>query len=524
MTSPIGVGPRDKSRLRSGLGASELHRSQRIEAALFDAARDRSAKAALIDGSWSLDYGSLAEWAEQFAANLLARGLHRGDRVSMFFDKTPESVVALYGVWSAGGVAVPVNGGLRSRQLEYIVQHSGSKYFASTERKFNTLQPGILGNITRLEVEPLQKGSTRQATRPSGEEEEELAAILYTSGSTGRPKGVALSHANLCAGVRIVTRYLEIQEDERILSILPFSFDYGLNQLLTTVGQSATLVLHRSPLAGDICRSLTKHEITGLAGVPPLWIQLVQNRSPFSNMSFPQLRYVTNSGGAMPVDVVKALRRVLPNTKIYLMYGLTEAFRSTYLPPEEVDRRPDSIGKSIPECDILILSEGGGLCGPNEIGELVHCGPTVALGYWQDPEATAAKFRPNPFAPELLERVVYSGDLVKKDEEGFFYFVGRRDEMIKSLGYRISPTEVEEVIFESGLVAEVVVKGTPDPVAGQALVVHCIPAIPNTFSVQQLLAYCKKEMPSYMMPKSVAVHTMLPRTPSGKIDRKAVGT
>ncbi len=288
-----------------------------------------------------------------------------------------------------------------------------------------------------------------------------------------------------------MTRYLEIQEDDRILSILPFSFDYGLNQLLTAVGQSATLVLHRSPLAGDICRSLTKHEITGLAGVPPLWIQLVQNRSPFSNMSFPQLRYVTNSGGTMPVDVVKALQRVLPNTKIYLMYGLTEAFRSTYLPPEEVDRRPDSIGKSIPECDILILSEGGGLCGPNEIGELVHRGPTVALGYWQDPEATAAKFRPNPFAPELLERVVYSG---------------------------------EEVIFESGLVAEVVVKGTPDPVAGEALVVHCIPAIPNTFSVQQLLAYCKKEMPSYMMPKSVVVHTMLPRTPSGKIDRKAVGT
>jgi len=322
--------------LRSGLGASEPHRSQRIEAALFDAARDRSAKAALIDGSWSLDYGSLAEWAEQFAANLLARGLHRGDRVSMFFDKTPESVVALYGVWSAGGVAVPVNGGLRSRQLEYIVQHSGSKYFASTERKLNTLQPGLLGNITRLEVEPLQEGSTRQATRPSGEEEEELAAILYTSGSTGRPKGVALSHANLCAGVRIVTRYLEIQEDDRILSILPFSFDYGLNQLLTAVGQSATLVLHRSPLAGDICRSLTKHEITGLAGVPPLWIQLVQNRSPFSNMSFPQLRYVTNSGGTMPVDVVKALQRVLPNTKIYLMYGLTEAFHLVNLSRDDL--------------------------------------------------------------------------------------------------------------------------------------------------------------------------------------------
>src|SRR5215510_14272271 len=369
MTLVINVGHRDTSQLGSGSGTSEPHRSPRIEAALFEAARDRSAKTALIDGSWSLDYCSLAEWVEQFAAKLLARDLRRGDRVSTFFDKTPESVIALYGVWRAGGVAVPISGGLRSRQIEHIIQHSGAKYFVSTERKLNTLKPGVIGNLARLEVDPPRKGSARPATRSHGEEEEEeaLAAILYTSGSTGRPKGIALSHANLCAGARIVTRYLEIREDERILSILPFSFDYGLNQLLGAVGRGATLVLHRSPLPSDICRALTIHKITALAGVPPFWIQLLLDSSPFSKLSFPHLRYITNSGGALPVDVVRALRRILPNTKIYLMYGLTEAFRSTYLPPEEVDRRPTSVGKAIPGAQILVLREDGTECAPGEV-------------------------------------------------------------------------------------------------------------------------------------------------------------
>jgi len=241
-------------------------------------------------------------------------------------------------------------------------------------------------------------------------------------------------------------------------------------------------------------------------------------------MSFPYLRYITNSGGALSVDALRALRRILPLTRIFLMYGFTEAFRSTYLSPEDVDRHPTSMGRVIPECEVWVISDDGRRCDPGEVGELVHRGPTVALGYWRDPEATAAKFRPNRFAPDSGERVAYSGDLVQQDEEGFLYFVGRRDELIKSYGYRISPNEVEEVVFDSGLVAEVVVKGVSDPVAGMAVIAHCVPVRADSFSVEELLTYCRKEMPNYMVPKFIVVHRTFPRSASGKTDRKAVGT
>jgi acyl-CoA synthetase (AMP-forming)/AMP-acid ligase II len=225
----------------------------------------------------------------------------------------------------------------------------------------------------------------------------------------------------------------------------------------------------------------------------------------------------------LPPEAVKRLREILPHVRIYLMYGLSEAFRSTYLPPDEVDRRPASMGKAIPECEVFVLGTDGHPCGPGEVGELVHRGPTVALGYWNDPEATAAVFRPNPFAPAgSTERVVYSGDLVKTDEEGFLYFVGRRGEMIKSLGYRISPTEVEEIVFDSGLVKEVAARGAPDPIAGEVVVVHCVPADRERFDGEALMEYCRREMPRYMVPKVIHVHPALPRTASGKIDRRAL--
>jgi acyl-CoA synthetase (AMP-forming)/AMP-acid ligase II len=350
------------------------------------------------------------------------------------------------------------------------------------------------------------------------------AAILYTSGSTGLPKGILISHANLLAGARIVSAYLQTADDERIISIPPFSFDYGLNQLLSAVRCGATLVLQRSPLPADICRTLVANEITAMAAVPPLWIQLLQRTSPFSRMSFPHLRYITNTGGKLPADAVRQLRRLLPHVRVYLMYGLSEAFRSTYLSPDEVDKRPDSIGKAIPESEILIVSSDGRQCQPGEVGELVHCGPTVALGYWNDAEATSKVFRHHPFDPSRAsERVVYSGDLIKSDEEGFLYYVGRRDQLIKSHGYRISPTEVEEIVFETGCVKEVVARGEPDPVAGEVVVVHCVPRDPGTFSTQVVLDHCRREMPRYMVPRRIHVHESFPRTASGKIDRQSIG-
>jgi acyl-CoA synthetase (AMP-forming)/AMP-acid ligase II len=249
----------------------------------------------------------------------------------------------------------------------------------------------------------------------------------------------------------------------------------------------------------------------------------MQRHSPFSQMAFPKLRYITNSGGVFPVDLVAQYRAHLPNLRIHLMYGLSEAFRSTQLPPEELNRRPGSMGKAIPETEILVIDEHGRECGPNQVGELVHAGPTVALGYWnRPPEVTAAVYRVHPLRPESPERVVYSGDLVKKDDDGFLTFVGRRDQQIKSHGFRISPEEVEEILQASGIVAEVVVHGVPDEVAGAAIVAHVVPRMPDTFTRDALLEYCQDVMPRYMVPRQIEVHPSLQRTSSGKVDRAAV--
>lgn len=492
-----------------------------IEEPLFEQARLNVNKTAIVDGEHTYTYGTLANLVEATAATLLQHGLQPGERVSIYLDKTIESVVALYAVWTAGGVAVPVNEGLKSRQVDHIVTNSGSKLFLSSQRMISKLDEAIFKNTRVLQVDLLPKDAG-VSRRLQDSNHRKPATILYTSGSTGRPKGILISHANLLAGVRIVSEYLGIQEDERIISILPFSFDYGLNQLLTSVGKGATLVLQRSHFPPDICRALQKHHITAMAAVPPLWIQMMQGYSPFPTMSFPSLRYITNSGGVFPVDLVRRYRAHLPHTRIVLMYGLSEAFRSAYLPPDQVDVRPNSMGKAIPETDLYVLDEQGRECPPGQVGELVHRGPTVAMGYWKDPETTRTVFRPNPFAPHGEERVVYSGDLVKKDEEGYLYFVSRRDQMIKSQGFRVSPEEVEESVFASGMVSEVAVCGESDPVSGTVIVAHIVPLDRETFTTRELLSYCQREMPSYMVPRMVHLHDSLPRTTSGKLDRKSL--
>jgi acyl-CoA synthetase (AMP-forming)/AMP-acid ligase II len=355
--------------------------------------------------------------------------------------------------------------------------------------------------------------------------ERDLAAILYTSGSTGKAKGVMLSHANLMAGSSIVSAYLGITEADRILAVLPFSFDAGLNQLMTAFQQGGTLVLTTFVFAMEIVEALLKERITALAGVPTVWSMLAHPSSTLERHAFPHLRYITNTGGAMPQGVLAKLRNALPTTKIFLMYGLTEAFRSTYLPPEELDRLPTSIGKAIPNTEILVVNDQGRPCRPGEVGELVHRGPTVSMGYWGQPDLTARVLKPHPFVPSALpegEKVCYSGDLVRMDEEGFLYFVGRRDNMIKSSGFRISPTEVEEVLFQSGRVREAAVIGVPDDVLGQTIKAFVAPPDGESLDPAALLDFCAEKMPRYMVPKAVAICNALPKTPTGKIDYPAL--
>jgi acyl-CoA ligase (AMP-forming) (exosortase A-associated) len=330
----------------------------------------------------------------------------------------------------------------------------------------------------------------------------------------------------MVAGAKSVASYLENTADDTILSALPLSFDAGFSQLTTAFHVGARVVLLNYLLPRDVVDALEKHRVTGLTAVPPLWIQLSQLAWPGAISA--HLRYIANTGGRMPRETLMRLRTQLPNTKPFLMYGLTEAFRSTYLPPSEVDRRPDSIGKAIPNAEILVLRPDGSPCGAGEPGELVHRGALVGMGYWNDPEKTADRYKPLPVGAGgresgmvLPEMAVFSGDTVRMDEEGFLYFVGRTDEMIKTSGYRVSPTEVEEALYATNLVGEAAAFGVDHPVLGQAIVVVATPPDGRDLDADALLAECRSRLPAYMVPTQVDVRRgTLPRNPNGKIDRK----
>jgi acyl-CoA ligase (AMP-forming) (exosortase A-associated) len=495
-------------------------------------------KEALVSGSQRLTYRQLAGRVASLAEGLRAAGVRRGERVGVYFDASIQQVISIFAVLQAGAVFVPINGGLFPEQAKHIAKDCGMRGLITSATKLASLA-GELIEIPTLNLfiawrdggnEPLPVSSldfddmTQQAPPDEWKDwgiDKDLAGLLYTSGSTGKPKGVMLSHANIYAGSAIVSDYLGITSSERILAVLPFNFDAGMNQMMTAFHQGGTLVLINFVFAREVVQMLLKEQITGLAGVPTLWNLLAQPNSTLAKNKFPHLRYITNTGGAMPQPVLKALREALPTTKVFLMYGLTEAFRSTYLPPEELDRRPTSMGKAIPDTEILVINEKGDVCKPGEPGELVHRGPTVSMGYWGQPELTAKVLRPNPFVlPEIgnYERVCYSGDIVKMDEEGFLYFIGRRDTMIKSSGFRISPTEVEEVLFKSGPVREAAVIGVPDEVLGQAIRAFVSAKEGHQIDPVKLTEYCGQHMPRHMVPKYVEVMDKLPKTPNGKVD------
>jgi len=497
---------------------------------------------ALSDRQTVLTYSELDALLDDVAASFAASGLRRNDRVAVFAPKMIEAVAAMFGASRAGGVFVPVNPALKPRQVAYILADCNVRMLVTTPDRLRQLAE-VLDTCPDLETvivvpeaaEPagsrrcigweefVATGRGRAVAVPSIDSD--MAAILYTSGSTGQPKGVVLSHRNMVAGARSVSSYLENTPEDRILSVLPLSFDYGLSQLTTAFNVGACAVLLNYLLPRDVLKAVVKEGITGLACVPPLWLQLADLEWPAEIAE--TLRYVTNSGGKMPRHVTAKLRSQLPRTKVYLMYGLTEAFRSTYLPPALVDERPDSIGKAIPHAEILVVDREGRPCPPNTPGELVHRGPLVAQGYWNDPERTAIRFKPAPGQPKGItvpEIAVWSGDTVTMDEEGFLYFVGREDEMIKTSGYRVSPTEVEDVLYASGLLSEAVALGVAHPRLGQAIVVMAAPSGGREVSPDEVIQYCQRELPNFMVPARVELRPSLPRNPNGKIDRKALST
>ena len=506
---------------------------------LYESATRAPHREALVGDAGRLDYGSLARAVEQCAAGFVRLGLGRADRVAIFAEKRFETVIALFGAAAAGGVFVAVNPLLKPPQVVHILRDCNVRLLVTSTERLQRLAPALRDcpDLRRVVVVGARAPLAAATTVPIVDWAEccapgpgaahrvidgDMAAIFYTSGSTGLPKGVVLSHRNLVAGARSVAQYLGNHADDRILSALPLSFDAGFSQLTTAFLAGASVTLLNYLLPRDLMRTLENERITGLTAVPPLWIQLTQLEWPRSARE--HLRYLANTGGRMPRATLERLRAALPQTRIYLMYGLTEAFRSTYLPPEELDRRPDSIGKAIPNAEVLVVREDGSPCNPGEPGELVHRGALVSLGYWNDPQKTAERFRPAPGRPGGLpfeEIAVWSGDTVRRDEEGFLYFIGRRDEMIKTSGYRVSPSEVEEALYASGLVGEAAAFGVPHAELGQVIAAAVTARADATLCVADVLAACRRRLPAYMVPARIVVREGgLPRNPNGKIDRK----
>jgi len=512
---------------------------------IFASARRTPAAPALVHGNARLDYAALADHVRRAAQALLRAGLRPGERVAVYLEKRVENVAAMFGASLAGAVFVPVNPLLKPDQVTHILADCDVRVLVTSAERLAQLAPQLarcpgLRLVLVTGTPDLAAGAGPDAApalrgwdealaaagadggpQPHRRIDADVAAILYTSGSTGKPKGVVLSHRNMVAGARSVAAYLEIVPEDRLLAVLPLSFDYGLSQLTCAFLAGARAVLLNHLFARDVVDAVAAHGITGLAAVPPLWNQLA--RLPWPRDC--TLRYLTNSGGAMPGATLAALRRILPRARVFLMYGLTEAFRSTYLPPSEIDRRPGSMGRAIPNAEIMVVRPDGTPCDAGEPGELVHRGALVALGYWNDPAKTAERFRPAPGqdpALPLTEIAVWSGDTVRRDDDGYLYYVGRADDLIKVSGYRVSPTELEEAVYALGTVDEAVAFGVPHPELGQAIVLLAAGGA-DAPAPEALRRACQLRLPAYMVPSHVEVrHEPLPRNPNGKIDRKGL--
>lgn len=478
---------------------------------------------ALVGREGALSYAELERLVARVSGGLAGAGLRPGDRVASWMNKTMASAVLPFASARAGLVHVPINPLLKAPQARHILEDSGARLLVTLHDRAASLDVGKDLSVLTIEhdwesliaADPLE-------CRPVPTDR--LAALLYTSGSTGKPKGVMLSDQNLWLGAESVARYLDLRADDRVLALLPFSFDYGLNQMLAMFRAGGTVVLHDYLLARSAVKAMEAGKITVLAGVPPLWQQLLEVEWPEGVRN--RLRVLTNSGGAMPRSVTARLRALCPQAHIHLMYGLTEAFRSTSLDPRRVDDRPDSVGTAIPHAEVLIVRPDGALAGVGEVGELVHCGPLVAQGYWRDAARTAERFRPAPSGSVYGGTAVWSGDQAVRDGEGLITFAGRDDEMIKTQGYRVSPTEVEEAALSSGVIAESAAFGVADERLGQAihLVVRAVPDIDADEAERRLRQALRELLPNFMQPAHICWRQELPRNPNGKLDRALLKT
>jgi long-chain acyl-CoA synthetase len=504
----------------------------RVESFLRDSTTRHPTKTALVAGGRRLSYWDIDGMSDRLAAALVARGVGRGDRVVVFMDNSWETVVAIFATLKAGAVFSPINPSTKADKLAYVINNCRARALVTQDRLVPTAT-AALASAPSVTVSAIAGGKGDVAL-PGGFRFEDavaqeagppafagidldLAMLIYTSGSTGFPKGVMMTHQNVVAAATSITTYLENTEDDIILNVLPVSFDYGLYQVLMAMKVGATLVLEKSfAFPQVIFEKMRAERVTGFPLVPTM-AALVLQMKELAPDSFPDLRYVTNTAAALPPAHIRRLQELFPGARLYSMYGLTECKRCTYLPPAELARRPGSVGIAIPGTEAYVADDTGARAKPNEVGELVIRGAHVMKGYWENQEATDRALKPGPFP---WEKVLHTGDLFRADEEGFLYFVGRKDDIIKTRGEKVSPKEVENVLYAMPGVSEAAVIGVPDAILGMAI--KAVVVGDANLTAQEVIRHCARHLEDFMVPKDVEFRSELPKSDNGKISRREV--
>jgi len=512
-----------------------------VEEFLERSARTYPDKVALVCGDQRVRYGQIDEQANRLAHALIAAGVERGDRVVIFLPNSLELVLSIFAVLKAGAVFVVLNPTTKADKLAYVLNNCRATAILTGEEKFGSM-PSCWSETPHLRTVIFVKGTEPRleaiasagknilwfdrVPRFAGDSQPptkrcidiDLAALIYTSGSTGRPKGVMVTHLNIVSAATSITTYLENTPDDIAINVLPLAFDYGLYQLLMMFKVGGTLVLHDSfAFPYVVIDMIIREGVTGFPIVPTMSAMLLQ--MDLSKYKFPKLRYLSSTAAAMPVEHIRKLRALFPHVQVYSMYGLTECKRVSYLPPDQIDIRPASIGRGMPNEEVYVVDDDGNRVGPGVVGELVIRGSNVMKGYWERPEDTAHCLRPGPLPGE---RVLYSGDLFRSDEEGYLYFVGRKDDIIKTRGEKVSPREVEDVIYRLNGIAEVAVIGMPDAILGSVIKAVLTLRPGAQVTKQEVLRHCSANLEDFMVPRIVEFQTSLPKTESGKINKRAI--
>jgi long-chain acyl-CoA synthetase len=486
---------------------------------LSSAAERDPEQVAVIAGEHKVSYGELDTLAGGFAAGLAELGVRRGDRVAVLLPNEIDAAVAIEGTWRAGAALAPLNPTMKGERLDYVLADTEpAAIVCDTERaELSGAAAERAGGVPVVcDVAGLAAAEGPAPRRPL---ETDLAAVMYTSGSTGGPKGVTLTHRNLSFVTGSIVDYLEMTAADRVLCVMQLSFGYGLSQLLSCVRVGGAIALEAGiAFPGRIVQALETHRITGLPGVPTIFQVLTALRG-LADRELPDLRFLTNAGASMPAATVDAVRRTFPNAKLYLMYGLTECIRVSYLPPDQLDVRPTSSGIAIPGTDAWVEGADGNPAAVDEVGELMVRGPHVMQGYWRDPERTAERMRPGRWP---WEPVIATGDLFRRDDEGYLHWVGRTDDLIKCRGEKVYPREIEEILHAAEGVQEAAVVGVPDRLLGQAVHAHVAPAEGHAVDEAELRRLCAERLEDHKVPQRVFVHEALARTARGKVDRNAL--